>query len=50
MTQVRVLHGKGTGALRAGLHAYLKGHRSVAAFTLANEAAGGAGVTIVTVR
>ena len=50
MTQVRVIHGKGTGALRAGLHAYLKTHRNVAAFAMANEAAGGAGVTIVTVK
>jgi DNA mismatch repair protein MutS2 len=50
MTQVRIIHGKGTGALRAGLHAYLKTHRNVASFALANEAVGGAGVTIVTVR
>ena len=50
MTQVRIIHGKGTGALRAGLHAYLKTHRSVAAFAMANEYLGGAGVTIVTVK
>ena len=50
MTQVRIIHGKGTGALRAGLHAYLKTHRSVAAFAMANESLGGAGVTIVTVK
>ena len=50
MGQVRIIHGKGTGALRAGLHAYLKGHRSVAAIALADIAMGGAGVTVVTVK
>ena len=50
ISQVRIIHGKGTGALRAGLHAYLKGHRSVAAVALADLSMGGAGVTVVTVR
>ncbi len=50
ISQVRIIHGKGTGALRAGLHAYLKDHRSVASIALADLAMGGAGVTVVTVR
>ena len=50
ISQVRIIHGKGTGALRAGLHAYLKEHRSVAAIALADLARGGAGVTVVTVK
>ena len=50
ISQVRIIHGKGTGALRAGLHAYLKGHRSVASIALADIAMGGAGVTVVTVK
>ena len=50
ISQVRIIHGKGTGALRAGLHAYLKEHRSVAAIALADLSMGGAGVTVVTVR
>jgi DNA mismatch repair protein MutS2 len=50
ISQVRIIHGKGTGALRAGLHAYLKGHKNVAAIALADLAQGGAGVTVVTVK
>ena len=50
ISQVRIIHGKGTGALRAGLHAYLKNHKNVAAIALANLALGGAGVTVVTVK
>ena len=50
ISQVRIIHGKGTGALRAGLHAYLKGHKNVAAIALADIARGGAGVTVVTVK
>ena len=49
ISQVRIIHGKGTGALRAGLHAYLKNHKNVAAIALADLAQGGAGVTVVTV-
>jgi DNA mismatch repair protein MutS2 len=49
ISQVRIIHGKGTGALRAGLHAYLKGHKNVAVIALADLAQGGAGVTVVTV-
>ena len=50
ISQVRIIHGKGTGALRAGLHAYLKDHKNVAAIALADLAQGGAGVTVVTVK
>ena len=50
ISQVRIIHGKGTGALRAGLHAYLKGHKNVAAIALADLVRGGAGVTVVTVK
>ena len=42
ITQVRIIHGKGTGALRAGLHAYLKGHKNVASIALADLVRGGA--------
>jgi DNA mismatch repair protein MutS2 len=44
---VRVLHGKGTGALRAGLQKYLKAHRSVQRLEVAPLNEGGDGVTIV---
>jgi len=50
ITQVRIIHGKGTGALRAGLHTYLRGHKNVASIALADLALGGAGVTVVTVK
>ncbi len=47
LTSVRVVHGKGTGALRAGVHRYLKGVRYVKAFRLGEFGEGDAGVTIV---
>lgn len=45
---VRIIHGKGTGALRRGLHAYLRTSRHVRSFGLAGRAEGGEGVTVVT--
>lgn len=50
ITQVRIIHGKGTGALRAGLQEYLKSHRSVASYALASLSMGGAGVTVITLK
>ena len=50
MTKVRLLHGKGTGALRAGLLAYLKKHKAVKACLMADLSDGGAGVTIVELK
>lgn len=47
LTSVRVVHGKGTGALRTGVHKYLKGVRYVKAFRLGEFGEGDAGVTIV---
>ena len=46
LSSVRIVHGKGTGALRSGIHAYLKSHPSVASFHLAEPGEGDAGVTI----
>ena len=45
---VRVVHGKGTGALRQAVHAYLKGVPYVKSFKLGEFGEGDAGVTIVT--
>jgi DNA mismatch repair protein MutS2 len=45
--QVRVVHGKGTGALRAGIHKHLKKLKIVKEFHLAEFGEGDAGVTIV---
>lgn len=43
---VRIIHGKGTGRLREGIHAYLRSNRSVKSFHLAEFGQGDAGVTI----
>ncbi|MEN3027149.1 MAG: endonuclease MutS2 [Chlorobiota bacterium] len=48
--QVRIIHGKGTGALRQALHQFLATHPAVAEYRLADAAEGRAGVTIVTLR
>ncbi len=47
---VNIVHGKGTGALRAGLHKFLKGHPHVAEFRLGRYGEGEDGVTIVTLK
>jgi DNA mismatch repair protein MutS2 len=45
---VRIIHGKGTGALRAAIRDTLKGHTLVKKFERGNEREGGDGVTVVT--
>ena len=45
--RVRVIHGKGTGALRLKITDYLKKNASVKSFHLAEWNEGGTGVTIV---
>ena len=47
---VRIIHGKGTGALKKGVLAFLQKHRRVAAFHPAPPEAGGWGATLVTLR
>jgi hypothetical protein len=47
LTQVRIIHGKGTGRLRRGIAEFLKTHPLVAGFHLASFEEGGAGATIV---
>ncbi|MCL2816865.1 MAG: endonuclease MutS2 [Clostridiales bacterium] len=46
LKQVRIIHGKGTGALRAAVASYLKGNRLVKAFNAGGYHDGGIGVTI----
>lgn len=45
--QVRVVHGKGTGALRKAVHTYLRRAKNVASYRLGEFGEGDAGVTIV---
>lgn len=47
LNSVRVVHGKGTGALRKGIHQYLRKQKHVKSFHLAEFGEGDAGVTIV---
>ena len=46
LTSVRIVHGKGTGALRAGVHNYLRRQKHVSSFRLGSFGEGDAGVTI----
>ena len=50
LTEVNIIHGKGTGALRAGIQAYLKNHPRVKAFRNGNYGEGDYGVTVVTLK
>ncbi len=50
LTEILIIHGKGTGALRKGIHEYLKRHRSVSHFAFASLEQGGSGATIVTLK
>lgn len=50
LTSVRVVHGKGTGALRAGIHNYLRRQKHVRSFRLGAFGEGDAGVTIVELK
>jgi DNA-nicking Smr family endonuclease len=48
LTELRIVHGKGTGALRRSVEALLARDPRVASFHPADEGAGGWGATLVT--
>lgn len=50
LTQVRVVHGRGTGALKAGVHSHLKRLKYVKEYRLGQFGEGDSGVTIVTFK
>jgi len=47
LAHVRIVHGKGTGAIRAAVHDRLREHPLVGSFRLAEEEEGGSGATVV---
>ena len=47
---LEIVHGRGTGALRREVHAFLKDFPAVASFETAPEDRGGDGMTMVTLK
>ena len=47
---ISVIHGKGTGALRAGIHKYLKNNKFVKSYRLGSYGEGDSGVTIIELK
>ncbi|WP_196606964.1 endonuclease MutS2 [Pectinatus frisingensis] len=50
LKQIIIIHGKGTGALRKGIHEYLKKHHNVFDYSLADINEGGSGATVVSLQ
>ena len=50
LNSVRIIHGKGTGALRTAVRSYLKGHRYVGEFRDGFREEGGYGVTVINLK
>lgn len=50
LATIRIVHGKGTGALRAGIHSFLKTHPHVKSFRVGVFGEGEMGVTIVELK
>ena len=50
LRRVLIIHGKGSGALRKGIHDFLRHNRSVASFQLADIDEGGSGATLVEIN
>lgn len=50
LSPVRIVHGKGTGALRKGIHKYLKTNKLVDSFRLGTFGEGEMGVTVISLK
>ena len=47
---IRIIHGKGTGALRSALHSFLRGDSRVSSFRIGAYGEGDAGVTVIELK
>ena len=50
LSEVSIIHGKGTGKLREGIHEYLKKNPYVASYRLGVYGEGEAGITVVSMK
>ena len=50
LEEVRIVHGMGTGKLRAGIHEFLRTNKNVDSFRLGKYGEGDTGVTIVKIK
>ena len=50
LEEVRIVHGVGTGKLRAGIHDFLRTHKNIAEFRYGKYGEGETGVTIVKIK
>ncbi|MBR3459661.1 MAG: endonuclease MutS2 [Clostridia bacterium] len=50
LSEVSIIHGKGTGALRAGIQTFLRTHPHVKSFRNGNYGEGDFGVTVITIK
>ena len=50
LSRARLVHGKGTGALRRAVQEYVSSHPLVTEYATADPEEGGAGATVVTLR
>ena len=50
ISPVRIVHGKGTGKLREGIHSFLKNHPHVKSFRIGSFGEGEMGVTVVEIK
>ena len=50
LSTIRIVHGKGTGALKKAVHEYLKNHSHIKSYRIGNFGEGDLGVTIAELK